>query len=102
MTKELQKAQDHQKVLAELLDNIPAGDSFYSGFFYTSNQTAFDVIQRETKDLGANELAALKQAIEDLLAITSSSKRHLNNLAELGISLNEILEDIRRYDSIPG
>jgi hypothetical protein len=101
-TQKLQKAREQQQVLKELLGHIPAGNPFYLGFFYTSNSIAFNATIKETNALSAVDLAALKQAIEDLLVITSSPKKNLKNLAELGISLHEILEDIERYDSISG
>ena len=77
----------------------------FEGFFYTSNASAFSIatdirsgILTDPKD---EWLEALNQAMEDLLAITASGRQSARTLADFGVSVNSILEDIEIYDNLP-
>jgi len=75
------------------------------GFFYTSNESAFaiasDIQSGVLTEPKEEWLEAVEVAISDLEAITSSNLKRATNLAELGVTLREILDDIERYDNLP-
>jgi hypothetical protein len=94
-------------ILAELMDAIREyRPHMFEGFFYTSNASAFaiatDIRSGVLTDPKEEWLEALNQAMEDLLAVTSSGRKSAKTLADFGITLNSILEDIEMYDNLPG
>jgi hypothetical protein len=94
-------------ILAELMDAIREyRPHMFEGFFYTSNASAFaiatDIRSGILTDPKEEWLEALNQAMEDLLAVTSSGRKSAKTLADFGITLNSILEDIEMYDNLPG
>ena len=94
-------------ILAELIDAIREyRPHMFEGFFYTSNASAFaiatDIRSGILTDPKEEWLEALNQAMEDLLAVTSSGRKSAKTLADFGITLNSILEDIEMYDNLPG
>jgi hypothetical protein len=98
------KIRNHSNVLQELEGNIKEYRShMLKGFFYTSNSDAFliaeDVVSGVLTELKPNWVATLNQAIEDLLTIAGTSRKTIKYLADLGVTLREILDDIENYDS---
>jgi hypothetical protein len=94
-------------ILAELMDAIREyRPHMFEGFFYTSNASAFaiatDIRSGILTDPKEEWLEALNQAMEDLLAVTSSGQKSAKTLADFGITVNSILEDIEMYDNLPG
>jgi hypothetical protein len=94
-------------ILAELMDAIREyRPHMFEGFFYTSNASAFaiatDIRSGILTDPKEEWLEALNQAMEDLLAVTSSGRKSAKTLADFGITVNSILEDIEMYDNLPG
>ncbi len=94
-------------ILAELMDAIREyRPHMFEGFFYTSNASAFsiatDIRSGILTDPKVQWLDALDQTMEDLMAITSSGKKSAKSLADFGVTMNSILEDIEMYDNLPG
>lgn len=74
------------------------------GLFYTTHENAFDtalkVIERPEIQLGSDDLVKMHTAINDLIMICGSKRKSIGNLAELDVTLREILDDIDRFDDI--
>jgi hypothetical protein len=92
-------------VLLELEDAIREYRPILSeGFFFTSNSVAFKIASDIKSGLLTEPkrewVEAIDQAIEDLLEITSSGRRTVKSLADLEVSLNEILANIQTYDNL--
>jgi hypothetical protein len=100
------KARNQSAILVELLGAIQEfRPQMLQGFFSTSNQSAFaiasDIQSGVLTEPKQEWLEAVEVAISDLEAITSSNLKRATNLAELGVTLREILDDIERYDNLP-
>lgn len=100
------RSLNYSAVLAELMDAIREHrPHMFEGFFYTSNASAFaiatDIRSGILTDPKKEWLEALDQAMEDLLAVTASGRKSAKTLADFGVTLNSILEDIEMYDNLP-
>ena len=93
-------------MLVELMDAFQEyRPQMLQGYFYTSNASAFaiatDIQSGELTDPKPEWLEALQVAIDDLEAITFASLKRATCLADIGVTLNEILSDIENYDNLP-
>jgi len=100
------KVRNQSAILLELLGSIQEfRPQILQGFFYTSNESAFaiasDIQSGVLTDPKAEWLEAVEEAIADIEAITSSDLKKATNLADTGVTLREILDDIERYDNVP-
>lgn len=76
----------------------------FEGFFYSCNADAFviasDIQSGILKSAKSEWLKAIDELIEDLEAITATHVRKYKYLADTGISLRELLDDIENYDNL--
>ena len=103
MSKISSKFMNQCNVLCELQSNLKEfRPESLKGFFFTSNLDAFaiaeDVVSGVLTDLKMEWIAAVNATIQEVLIITSSERKTLKTLSDLGISLREILSDIESYD----
>jgi len=100
------RSLNYSVVLAELMDAMREyRPHMFEAFFYTSNASAFAIatdirsgILTEPRD---EWLEAMRQAMEELMAITSSGRKSAQSLSDLDIPLKSILDDIEVYDNLP-
>lgn len=75
------------------------------GFFHSSNAPAFlisaDLCSGVLTDPKPQWIQAVHEAMSDLRIIADLGKKKANHLADFGVTLNEILDDIARYDDLP-
>jgi hypothetical protein len=100
------KVRNQSAILIELLGAIQEfRPQMLQGFFYTSNESAFaiatDIQSGVLTEPKPEWLEAVDVAISDLETITSSNLKKAENLADLGVTLREVLDDIERYDNLP-
>jgi hypothetical protein len=100
------KVRNQSAILLELLGAIQEfRPQMLQGFFYTSNESAFaiasDIQSGVLTEPKEEWLEAVEVAISDLETITSSNLKRATNLADTGVTLRELLDDIERYDNLP-
>lgn len=75
------------------------------GFFYKSNESAFaiatDIQSGVLADPKPEWIDAVEVAISDLETITYSNLKKSTSLADTGVTLRELLDDIESYDNLP-
>lgn len=100
------KVRNQTAILVELLDAIQEfRPQMLQGFFYTSNKSAFaiatDIQSGVLTDPKPEWIEAVEIAIQDLESVTASNLKRAANLADTGVTLREILDDIESYDNLP-
>jgi hypothetical protein len=100
------RVKNECSILVELLEAFrESRPEMLQGFFYTSNESAFaiasDIQSGVLTEPKAEWLEAVEVAISDLEAITSSNFKRSTCLADTGVTLRELLDDIERYDNLP-
>lgn len=91
-------------VLLELNENIKQyRPHLFEGSYYTYNRFAFELVQSLASNfqthIDENDKKLIESAFEQLLVLTSAGDGNIKSLADIGVTLREILDDIECADS---